>query len=94
MASPGVVLYLGNWGALCIEKDPSWERRIMTVANQKIEGTPWTEFREARLIRPLKPSRVRCPAAIISKRYICTWFEVHVEEIQNSFESFSDDAGH
>lgn len=54
MASPGVVLYLGNWGALCIEKDPSWERRIMTVANQKTEGTPWTEFREARLIRPLK----------------------------------------
>lgn len=60
----------------------------MTVANQKIEGTPWTEFREARLIRP------KAKAAIIPKRYICTWFEVHVEEIQNSFESFSDNAGH
>ncbi len=74
MASPGVVLYLGNWGALCIEKDPSWERRIMTVANQKIEGTPWTEFREARLIRPLKPR----PQSQVPSRYYSQTVHLYV----------------
>ncbi len=73
MASPGVVLYLGNWGALCIAKDPSWERRIMTVANQKIEGTPWTEFREARLIRPLKPRPLLFPNGTSVRGSKCTW---------------------